>query len=194
SSSVHQWSLFPASMHSPQLLKLVNTKITSTTVEYLVDLVVDVGTHGFRRTSSTRPKLQVSKTFVDLVKRVLRAAEITMPTLLVTLVYLERAKTVIEIPEDKMTLERVFLGALITASKYLNDVTWRNVHWSMFTALFGKNDIGHIERQFLQVLDYQLRVSEEDILNHYEGVATPTASHPRKRGSKLPASTSHLRR
>ncbi|KAJ7694047.1 hypothetical protein B0H14DRAFT_3175155 [Mycena olivaceomarginata] len=52
----------------------------------------------------------------------------------------------------------VFLGALIVASKYLNDSTLKNVHWALCTEIFGKSDIGLVEREFLEVLDFQLSV------------------------------------
>jgi hypothetical protein len=47
----------------------------------------------------------------------LERAEVTMPTLLVTLVYVQRAKYHLHIGLEQWALERVFLGALIVASK-----------------------------------------------------------------------------
>lgn len=40
----------------------------------------------------------------------------------------------------------------------------------MCTGLFNKRDIGRIEREFLDVLDFELRITEADILAHHEPV------------------------
>lgn len=44
------------------------------------------------------------------------------------------------------------------------------MHWSLCTGLFNKRDVGRIEREFLDVLDFELAVSEDDVLAHYEPV------------------------
>ena len=63
-------------------------------------------------------------------------------------------------PIYKLHLSRV-------ASKYVNDSTLKNVHWALCTDIFGKSDIGLIEREFLEVLDFQLGVKENDLLAHH---------------------------
>lgn len=57
-----------------------------------------------------------------------------------------------------------------TKIQYLNDSTLKNVHWSLCTGLFNKRDVGRIEREFLDVLDFELRITEDDVLAHYEPV------------------------
>ena len=52
--------------------------------------------------------------------------------------------------------------------QYLNDSTLKNVHWSLCTGLFNKRDVGRIEREFLDVLDFELHVTEADILVHHD--------------------------
>lgn len=94
-----------------------------------------------------------------------------MHTLIVSLVYIDRAKPHLHIGLEQWALERVFLGALIVASKYLNDSTLKNVHWALCTGTFGKRDIGRIEREYLDVLNFELAVSEDDLLSHHQGLA-----------------------
>ena len=93
-----------------------------------------------------------------------------MCTTLVTLVYTHRAHHQLSIQNEEFALERVFLGALITASKYTNDASLRNPKWSEATRRFGKNDINRIEREFLDVLDWRLGISESDILDLHEPI------------------------
>ena len=88
-----------------------------------------------------------------------------MPAILVTLVYIHRSKPHLSIETEEWALHRVFLGALILASKYTNDSTLKNSQWAIATGLFGKRDIGRVEREFLDVLDWELAVSESDILD-----------------------------
>jgi hypothetical protein len=113
----------------------------------------------------------------------LERAEVTMPTLLVALVYVQRAKPHLHIGLEQWALERVFLGALIVASKFLNDSTLKNIHWSMCTGIFGKRDIGRIEREYLDVLNFELRVSEDDVLSHHQGLTAAAHLPPSPRHS-----------
>jgi hypothetical protein len=64
--------------------------------------------------------------------------------------------------------------------QYLNDSTLKNVHWAMCTGVFGKRDVGRIERELLDVLDFELSILEADILSHHDGlsaVALKSHSH-----------------
>ena len=55
--------------------------------------------------------------FTTFVTNVITRAEITTPTLLASLVYIDRAKPHLHIALEEWALERVFLGAIIVASK-----------------------------------------------------------------------------
>ena len=55
--------------------------------------------------------------FATLVHNVLYRAEVEFPTVLVTLAYLDRAKPHLQIALEEWANERVFLGALVVASK-----------------------------------------------------------------------------
>jgi len=106
-----------------------------------------------------------------------------MPTILVTLIYIRRCKLHLSIETEEWALHRVFLGALIIASKYTNDSTLKNFHWAIATGLFGKRDIGRIEREFLDVLDWDLGVSESDILGLHDSLM---ALYPLRRFARAP--------
>jgi hypothetical protein len=118
---------------------------------------------------------------------------------LVSLVYIRRATPHLSIGAEQWACERVFLGALILAAKvssapqphvspfqadvicglqYTSDSTLRNIHWAMCTGVFGKRDVGRIEREFLQVLNWDLSISEDDILSHHHSILSLHASLP----------------
>lgn len=49
-------------------------------------------------------------------------------------------------------------------SQYHNDTSLKNPQWAAATSVFSPRDISRIEREFLDVLDFQLRVTEADLL------------------------------
>ncbi|KAE9401719.1 hypothetical protein BT96DRAFT_817555, partial [Gymnopus androsaceus JB14] len=126
------------------------------------------------RSSSRRPEMVKFATFVV---NVLTRARATTPVVLASLVYINRAKPhlhscVLGGEALEHALNRAFLGALIIASKYLNDCTLHNKHWAMCTGVFATGLVGLIEREFLNYLDWRLEISAEDILTHHAGIST----------------------
>lgn len=53
----------------------------------------------------------------------------------------------------------------------------------MCTGIFGKRDIGRIEREYLDVLNFELRVTEDDILSHHQGLTAAARLPPSPRYS-----------
>ncbi|KAJ3722965.1 hypothetical protein C8R42DRAFT_695618 [Lentinula raphanica] len=188
SSPVHHASLVDPAIHSPVLLQLIDVKLSKELIDYIVDCVADTvdfamgrPPHSRGRTQSRRSELAKFTTFVS---DVLTRAEVSTPVVLASLAYIDRAKPHLHIALEEWALERVFLGALIVASKYLNDSTLKNVHWALCTGVFGKRDVGRIEREFLDVLDWELNISEDDVLSHHAGITaaiTPSPSPPPSR-------------
>jgi hypothetical protein len=185
SSPVHKFSLVDPSTHSPAVLQLIDVRISRDVVGYAVDIIIDTVDYALGRPSTSKKHLRRPEhiKFTEFVASMLERAEVTMPTLLVTLVYIQRAKFHLHIGLEQWALERVFLGALIVASKYLNDSTLKNVHWSMCTGIFGKRDIGRIEREYLDVLNFELKVTEDDILSHHQGLTAAARLPPSPRHS-----------
>ena len=117
------------------------------------------------------------------ITKVVSNARVKTPVLLTVLVYLSRVKAHIGFTHRHLAHEHVFLGTLIIAHKvayqlsthkncanrvslkYLNDATFRNGHWAAFIeGSMSKRDIDLIERQLLGILDYRLRVTEDELL------------------------------
>ena len=207
-SPVHPNSLVDPATHSPALLELTTIKLTRPVIrmsfllfslppqltpfpEYLVDSVIETVDFAMGRPSSSSPRTRRPEhaKFTSFVKNVVERAEVNIQTILATLVYIDRAKPHLHIALEEWALERVFLGAIIVASKvstlappllsasiahsplqYLNDSTLKNVHWALCTGVFGKRDVGRIEREYLDVLDFELGITEADILSHHQGL------------------------
>jgi G1/S-specific cyclin PLC1 len=87
-------------------------------------------------------------------------------TLLATLVYLEKLAS--KLPKNaeglSTTLHRIFLACLIISSKFNNDSSPKNSHWADFTdGLFTVDDINLMERQLLNLLNWDVQVSNADL-------------------------------
>ncbi|KAF8884798.1 hypothetical protein BD779DRAFT_1535472 [Infundibulicybe gibba] len=183
--NIHHASLVDPASHSPALLDLIAIKMSTPVIEYVVDCVAETVDYAMGRptpsssrgrATSRRPE---NSKFTTFVTNVINRAEITTPTVLAALVYIDRAKPHLHIALEEWALERVFLGAIIVASKYLNDSTLKNCHWALCTGVFGKRDVGRIEREFLDVLDFELAVAEDDLLSHHDGLSAVVAPHHR---------------
>jgi len=174
---MHKASLVDSSLHSPAMLELLELSVDRTLIEHVVRSTVDVVSFAMGDAStsvSSRGRKSTTsdkhESFSIFVSNVIRRAQVTAPMLLATLVYINRARPHLTIQSQKWACERVFLGALVLAAKYLNDVSLKNVHWAASTGVFGKRDVGRIEREFLDVLDWGLAISEADILDHHDTI------------------------
>lgn len=150
SSPVHHASLVNPATHSPALLELIDLKInrpiigmwpsfsyfffflTRALLDYVVDCVVETVDFAMGRPSSSRGRSRHPEhaKFTTFVTNVITRAEITTPTLLASLVYIDRAKPHLHIALEEWALERVFLGAVIVASKVSLSAIFYHASWS----------------------------------------------------------------
>lgn len=111
----------PSSSQS-RLIRLVNLPLSRCIVDHLVDATIDVVNHGLgHRSSSQRGRLPDRNNthfkFRHFVHSVICRAQCTVPTLLAAAIYIGRAKPYITIAKPEWAFERVFLGALVCATK-----------------------------------------------------------------------------
>lgn len=76
------------------------------------------------------------------------------------------------------TRHRVFLAVLICAAKYLNDSSPKNFHWQKYGRFFSLPEVNLMERQLLFLLDYDLSVTEAQLIQHLEPFWASLASTP----------------
>lgn len=100
------------------------------------------------------------------INNIVKKSHVHTPTLMTSLVYLSRLRE--RLPKLAMgmacTCHRIFLAALILAAKNLNDSSPKNKYWAEYTMnLFSIEEVNLMEKQLLFLLDWDLRVTKEDL-------------------------------
>lgn len=119
--------------------------------------------NGKGQLSAPEPTLESLGQFIlTLVSR----SHVQTPTLMTSVVYLTRLRSRLPPSAKGMscTCHRVFLAALILAAKNVNDSSPKNKYWARYTqGLFSISEVNLMEKQLLCLLDWDLRVTTEDL-------------------------------
>lgn len=133
--------------------------------------------------SSPNQKSKPLPSLMTFISRLVRYTNVYTGTLLTSLVYLERLRA--KLPKNAeglpCTLHRIFLACLILSSKFHNDSSPKNYHWAKYTeGLFKVEDVNLMERQLLSLMDWDLSVSNEDLIHSLRRFIDPIKSDLRK--------------
>lgn len=140
--------------------------------------------------SSLQPSLPPLKAFIQgLVDR----SHVQVPTLMSSLVYLARLQQKLPPVAKGMrcTVHRIFLASLILAAKNLNDSSPKNKHWARYSSVkgyegfgFSVTEVNLMEKQLLFLLDWDMRITNEDLLFHFEPFLAPMRTRMELEDSK----------
>lgn len=128
------------------------------------------------------PMQPVLPTVEQFITSLVHRSHVQVPTLMSSLVYLDRLRSRLP-PVAKgvrCTVHRIFLASLILAAKNLNDSSPKNKHWARYSIMrdfdgfgFSLTEVNLMEKQLLFLLDWDLRITEEDLYEHLEPFLTP---------------------
>lgn len=114
----------------------------------------------------------------QFISQLVKVSKVPASTLLPTLVYLNRIKSRLQLQLywPRYARHQIFLTCLIMAAKYVNDISPKNKHWARHATFNGfkfyTNEVNHMEKQLLQLLDWDLRVKEEDLYESWADYLT----------------------
>ncbi|KAI6152332.1 hypothetical protein BKA82DRAFT_2952831 [Pisolithus tinctorius] len=137
--------------------------------DYIVDCVVDAVDFagGYPPTYCCPPSNQPE--YALLRKLVILLVTLSHPsvyTIAVALVYIDRLILTGRLVFDNATRERLVLGALMLASKHQSDVPLEDEDWTAFSLPFSRKEIDQMELEFLDALEYDLQVLDDELLEH----------------------------
>lgn len=123
----------------------------------------DTKSQTYTTTNNTVKQLPSLMTFLT---KLIKYTNVYTGTLMATLVYLQKLKN--KLPQNAQglpcTRHRILLSCLILSSKFHNDSSPKNKHWAKYTdGLFNVKDINLMERQLIYLLNWDIRVENEDM-------------------------------
>ncbi|KAK7414495.1 PHO85 cyclin-1 [Neonectria punicea] len=133
-------------------------------------------------------------TLEEFITQLVVSSNVQVPTLMSTLVYLTRLKSKLQPMARglRCTTHRIFLAALILAAKYLNDSSPKNKHWANYSHIntdvynfgFSRTEVNLMEKQLLFLLDWDLRITEEDLYRELDDFLEPLRHKVAERHAK----------
>ena len=186
----------PARQNQKALDTFVMLPVTPAMVSYLADkatAVIRCESHSTKYSlptppstpseDETRSPLQPALPSLEVfIQSLVDRSHVQVPTLMSSLIYLSRLQARLPPVAKGMrcTVHRIFLASLILAAKNLNDSSPKNKHWARYTSVKGYDNFGFsltevnlMEKQLLYLLDWDMRINQEDLYAHLEPFLAP---------------------
>lgn len=106
-------------------------------------------------------------TLTQFIKNLIKYSNVQTPTLMATLVYLNKLRNYL--PANAVGMEttrhRIFLSALIVAAKSLNDSSPLNKHWTKYTdGLLTLQEVNLAERELISILNWNVNITQDELI------------------------------
>jgi hypothetical protein len=103
----------------------------------------------------------------DYLLRIQKYSDVENNTLIIALIYIDRICKKKGITLNKYNIYRILFTAILVSIKYNEDHIYDNLYYSKIAGLPVK-EINYLERKFLEIINYDLFVSEELFQKYYE--------------------------
>ncbi|KAG0764602.1 hypothetical protein G6F62_002415 [Rhizopus arrhizus] len=105
----------------------------------------------------------------SFIESIVTKSNTSTGTLISTLSYAKRLKNLLSRTSKGMecTRHRIFLATIIITTKYLHDSAIKNKYWVTYAEMFTAHEINLMEKQLLQLLDYNLEINDFDTIMDY---------------------------
>ncbi|KND86273.1 PHO85 cyclin-1 [Tolypocladium ophioglossoides CBS 100239] len=122
-------------------------------------------------------------TLEEFITQLVVSSNVQVLTLISTLVYLTRLKSKLQPMARGLRCStcRIFLASLILAAKYLNDsppknkhrVKYNHINTDMYSFGFNRTEVNLMEKQLLFLLEWELRITEQDLYWELDSFLAP---------------------
>ncbi|KZV64042.1 hypothetical protein PENSPDRAFT_691102 [Peniophora sp. CONT] len=154
---------------STALEYMVEQPVSSSIIDYVAAVARDVICTATQRQWGYRLEgLGVEENSRLFAVRVLRTSRVPMIVVLGMLAYFDRARSNIFLITEVHACERLILGTLMIAAKYILKANTDHLTWAATSEIFDVFEAARIEREAFEVMEWNLTVSEADLLRHYE--------------------------
>jgi len=119
----------------------------------------------------------------NFISQLLNFSHTPVLTLMSTLVYLDRLRSYMQPVEREIcySVYGIFLASLVVAAKFMDDITFTNKEWADFSVIpcqefifsFSLASVNRAERNLLILLDWNIRITEEELCRMMEPFLSP---------------------
>jgi G1/S-specific cyclin PLC1 len=168
------WNEFLQSSVSPEMIRYLAQKVSN--------VVERNPNHNPVRPLDRISKVITASQYLDdtipslenFISSIVRQADIQVPILLTTLLYLSRLRS--KLPPlakgIRSTPHRIFLACLILSEKFLDDSSLCNKDWASYSQFeefsLSNQEVNVMERQVLFLLDWDLNFQPSELEHHLE--------------------------
>ncbi|KAH9938709.1 uncharacterized protein B0H18DRAFT_1112834 [Fomitopsis serialis] len=139
-------------------------------IDYLIDCVVWTVSHACYDGETWLAPVLKTAFLCDFVQNLIRRSGVPMPVILTCLTYLERASSTMGPLPLNWACERTFLGAFLVAARGTIEYQYADAWWAHLTGVLSADDIEMIDRDFRQLINYNLQVHANDYSKHYRAI------------------------
>lgn len=113
------------------------------------------------------PVSKKSVSLVNFIKSLIKYSNVQTPTLMATLIYLNKLRNLL--PANAIGMEttrhRIFLASLILSAKSLNDSSPLNKHWTKYTdGLLSIDEVNMAERELIGLLKWKITIKTDELI------------------------------